>query len=436
MRLLVLLAEDVSPMSRIKKFEVAVTGGGFTFKTDPTQPDDLANLGRFLNEHKDTLKEFVASSSLPAPVATIPVAPSLATQYSSQFQSIVDKYEIRKKKELASKTVYQYVRTFHRFKEWAQGREGFNPLLMGQIDKKFISLFIEYMQANGYQNNTIDNNYLGPLSTLFDFAVSIGEYPDIVIPSRGHKLKGNKGAVKEDREPFTTEDLKAIFSPTHLLKTKHPDYYWLPILGLYTGARINELCQLTIIDIAKIDGIPSFIITDENGGSLKNEASRRCIPIHPEIIKLGFLDYVDDIKQYGPMVFPTLLPDTFGSYIKEPSRRFGEYLDKIGITEASKVFHSFRHTVNNLLKANGVIEEVRSDFVGHENEGINSTVYAKKHKVHFLMEKVIPHLHYEDLDLSPLAYTKGRFKAYIPRRIRDIEKTLRLRKEKEKELNG
>src|SRR5690606_26180677 len=102
----------------------------------------------------------------------------------------------------------------------------------------------------------------------------------------------------------------------------------------------------------------------------------------------GFLDYVEDIKKYGHRVFPNLIPDIFGSYGKEPSRRFAKYMDDIGITDPAKVFHSFRTTANSLLKERGVIKEERNDMIEHENEGVNEEHYSQKYSPKYLYENV------------------------------------------------
>jgi hypothetical protein len=51
-------------------------------------------------------------------------------------------------------------------------------------------------------------------------------------------------------------------------------------------------------DVTEIDGVPVLRITDEGDvdqdtpRSLKNEDSRRDVPIHPALVAEGFLDYV------------------------------------------------------------------------------------------------------------------------------------------------
>lgn len=417
---------QLSNMKPIKKFEVALAG--MTFKTDPNIPNDYENLGKFIIDNKEHLKELIAAQ----PQATIPmVAPAHhPSKFSATFQSIIEKYKHRKQKELAEKSLYQYVRIFTKFMEWAEERDGYKPFLMTHIDKQFLSMYVDFLQANGYINSTIENNYLKPLNTFFDFASSIGEFPDIDPPSKGHRLRTSteEKIKKVGREMFSIDELQLIFSEESYKhkEMQRPDLYWLPILAIFTGARMNELCKLAIFDIQPQGEFYTLSINEENG-SLKNKASKRTIPLHKTLIDLGFINYLEDVRKFGSMVFPNLLPDTFGSYIKEPSKKFGEYLDSIGLTDESLVFHSFRGTSNNILKKNKVANEPRREMLGHEHEDTNERDYTEKYTPQYLFEEVLPFL-IVDVDFSHLTYTPKKFNQYIIKRLEQIKNRKAIKK--------
>ena len=379
-------------------------------------------LGQFLKENTEQLKALIPNA---APVQS---APSHHTSFTAKFSDVVKKYEVRKKKELAEKTVYQYVRSMTKFQEWAESRDGYNPLLMSHIDKRFMSQYIDYMHANGYENNTIEDNHMKPLNTFFKFATSIGEFPDIPAPSKGHGLvidKQTKIKKKdEEREMFSNEDLQKIFNVENYAKIEHPCGFWLPLLDLYTGARMNELCTLATIDVKNHGDFYSINITPEIG-TLKTDASKRRIPLHNKLIEIGFLDYLDDVKKHGVMLFPNLQPDTFGSYIKEPSRRFGKYLDDIGIPERTKVFHSFRSTVTTLLvnrKVNGerADDNWRKYFLGHEIEDTQFNHYIKDLDPSVLQDKILKYLDYDKLEID-IKYRKGMFDKFLAKRMKELK---------------
>lgn len=82
---------------------------------------------------------------------------------------------------------------------------------------------------------------------------------------KGLKVKTNKKA-SDERSAFTESDLKTLFRHPYFQggERKHPHYYWLPVLGLYTGARLNELCQLHVCDVRRDDesGLWTMTITN------------------------------------------------------------------------------------------------------------------------------------------------------------------------------
>lgn len=103
------------------------------------------------------------------------------------------------------------------------------------------------------------------------------------------------------RRPWTASEVSAFFaSPVHasydlptVVDAAGPAAYWIPLLGLFTGARIGELCQLQVTDITTDSAGPVLRISDEaEGARVKTAAGARTVPIHSELCRLGFLDYV------------------------------------------------------------------------------------------------------------------------------------------------
>ncbi|HQT80816.1 MAG: hypothetical protein B7Z60_01880 [Ferrovum sp. 37-45-19] len=268
-------------------------------------------------------------------------------------------------------------------------------------------------------DRTIKHKYPAALGTLFELAQTYEAYPEGPIPTIGHKIFTKKDlATKEatnSYQPFSDEELSRIFNPEKFLTQERPADFWLPLLAIFTGGRIAELCQLAITDITNQNGTWAISINDEDYKRVKSNAARRIVPIHPQLMELGFLDYVDDAQVHGDMLFPYLTPDKFLNFSGTPSERFGKYLDTVGITNSKKVFHSFRSTANGLLKDADVAEESRCQFVGHEHGTINSTIYAKKHTLNFLLKNVATHLIYTTVEFDKLVYTKGRFSAELNR---------------------
>ena len=150
--------------------------------------------------------------------------------------------------------------------------------------------------------------------------------------------------------------------------------YWVPLLALYTGARCGELCQLTVADIAADSDIPTLRITDDGHGQrLKSAAAERLVPIHSELLRLGFLDYVR--AQPGPSIWPSLplRKDKPGGYF---SAYFTTLRQSLGLG-SQVVFHSFRHTVRSKMAEIGVPESTIDRLLGHLAGGsVGARVYT------------------------------------------------------------
>jgi integrase len=147
----------------------------------------------------------------------------------------------------------------------------------------------------------------------------------------------------------------------------------LPLIALFSGARLEELAQLRVGDLANVHGLGCYLnITDEGEGSqLKTKNARRRVPVHPELEALGFLAYWKSCRKEGrEFVFPDLKPDVAGKRSGNWSKWFGRYKRDIGIADKRKVFHSFRHGFIDACRAAGVQTEVRDVLVGHANDSV------------------------------------------------------------------
>ncbi|MFT6991702.1 MAG: integrase [Paraglaciecola sp.] len=149
------------------------------------------------------------------------------------------------------------------------------------------------------------NTMLGCYSELFKWAIKNGYASNNVFD--GMLLKDTRKA-RDLRSPFNPADLKRIFSDSVIRSPNKNWQNWLPDLGLYTGARLNELCQLQRKDIAKVDDYWCIYITNiGNNQILKSVSSKRVIPIHEKFIDLGIVDYVNSTgTASNSMIFPDL----------------------------------------------------------------------------------------------------------------------------------
>lgn len=168
---------------------------------------------------------------------------------------------------------------------------------------------------------------------------------------------------------------------------------WLPLLAIYTGARLSELAQLRTSDIEPENDGFSIVITDSGSEQkLKTVNAKRRIPIHSKLIDLGFILHVQCCKADGVGSLWPSLPvreAKAGGYF---SNWFGRYLKASGFADGLD-FHSFRHTVRTKLALNNTPETVMDILLGHSlggNTGKNRYSHVSQH-----VRPFIERLHYD-----------------------------------------
>ena len=255
------------------------------------------------------------------------------------------------------------------------------------------------------------------MTSLWNFLID--EYPEYVTQNvfKKKSVTITSKKAKDKRESFTDEDIQTIFHHKNFLPSifetnanqiiKYP-YYWIPILACLMGARLEEICQMRVTDVKKVNGIWVYRIREEGDyGSevtkVKNPYSERDIPLHPELIDtLNFLQYVNHIKKMKQERVFWELPKRGDVYSKNVGRFFNQkYLVKIGLKKKGKSFHSLRHSVEtNLTNAN--VNGRFIDFLqGHSQKGVGGSVYMKGIKPDVLLNDCIEKLIW-DVDWAKL----------------------------------
>ncbi len=172
---------------------------------------------------------------------------------------------------------------------------------VAKITKAHVVAFKDRLVDDGLQAATVQKR-LAAIKTLLNFAES-----NDLAPSNVARTVNVVGArvKKKARLPFRDEDLRRLFASPVFAAGDRPvggggeAAYWLPVLALFTGARQEELAQLAVADVRDEDGIHYLVITDEGDGKVKTASSRRSVPLHRDVLSLGFLDYVKARKKDG-----------------------------------------------------------------------------------------------------------------------------------------
>jgi integrase len=207
--------------------------------------------------------------------------------------------------------------------------------------------------------------YLATFREMLDLAVKKRLIP--VNPADGLRpLKRDDLSASEKRLPFTPAQLAAFFRSefyTACAKSGSVPYrhgkkggwrFWLPLLSLLTGLRPRELLQMHIDDVRRTtDGIAYLDVVaseyDEDDAatkSLKTALSRRRVPLHPILLKMGFLSFVEERRRKAdePRIFPGLKPNKYGDPAWYPLKRFIEVFlpREVPEKQSRQVFYSFR----------------------------------------------------------------------------------------------
>lgn len=168
------------------------------------------------------------------------------------------------------------------------------------------------------------------------------------------------------------EQPRFIRKPGNVLIRDHR--YWVPLVMLFSGARPGEIAQLSIEDIRQQHGHWIMHITDDGEGdkSVKNDNSRRILPIHKELLDLGFIEHHARISGAGhKRLFPEAQRNTRGQMIADFSRMFSRYLGSLGIKEGRGYSqYSFRHGVADALRRAGYLDHQFTFLMGHGDKSM------------------------------------------------------------------
>ncbi len=318
------------------------------------------------------------------------------SEHALTLDGIVDYWAVQTKARPTTKKAFQSV--FQEFKVENPG------LMADMVRKAHVVKFRDSLLEKGLAPKTIDKKL-----SFLKAAYAIALESDMVEsnPVAGVKPPKDKRTEKA-RVPFSLADLKLLFDSPVFALGEIPKggggmaAVWLPLLALFSGARLEELAQLKPSDLETVEGLGVYLnITDEGEGrELKTINARRRVPLHPELVRLGFLDYWEEVKKRRrEYVFPDLTPDVKGKRSGNWSKWFSRYRREIGIADRRKVFHSFRHGFIDACREASVPTEVRDVLVGHANGSVAAEYGEGKYPLAPLFDAVAK-VKYAGLDLS------------------------------------
>lgn len=332
------------------------------------------------------------------------------------------KKERTAKKEPTEITLGQLVSAF-----WKERSPTWKPRTLGDYETCRVHLLselgrdtpvdtVDYYVAKEYRDKLHGaglsvarvNFYIGFFKAVLNFEMKTTRILR-VNPCEALKLKDTRRR-DELRAAFDLEDLSSLFvKPREYAQDKHKKgtTFWIPLLGLYTGARLEELCQLYCDQVAQVDGYWCLKIEEGYPEQSVKTSEKRTVPLHPFLIdNLGFHKWVQRRGGKGDRLW-TELPRVANKYGHYFSKWFKVFKDRCGIdpTPNYKVFHSFRHTFETKLQYEEVDQRYINHLTGHSDKS-ESNRYGKRF-MERLHDRAILQLNWhEQLDLSHLKNSK------------------------------
>ena len=275
---------------------------------------------------------------------------------------------------------------------------------ISRVTPSHVRSFKDAHVEQGLAPATVDSR-LSVLRRLFDYA--IGNALIAVNPAKEIKVAKSKKDVRP-RKPWSPTELQTLLNGSVHGNGKRPKggvgeaSFWLPLLALYTGARLEDIAQLHLEDVCETsDGIVYIDINDNHGKQLKNDSTPRKTPLHKQLLAWGFMGYVEQLKEEKrTKLFPGV--ETYrGQVAKSWGQWFGNYKRKeLGIDpkDIRKDFHSFRHNFKDVARNSGIPKDVRDQLQGHHPGSVGEG-YGEGYELKVL-KKEIDKLAYAGVDTS------------------------------------
>jgi len=246
--------------------------------------------------------------------------------------------------------------------DWGKG-----DIAVEDISKKMVYQYIKHLEKT-YKKATVQAK-ISRLKVVWDFSETMEEVSG-VNPFTDHKYSSAEEHQTEKREPFTKEEVAKIRSHSW----EKPVYSFLVDLGIYSGCRISELCNLKKKHVVVDDGIIAINIE-----KCKTKAATRIVPL-PEAIGKRLLAHIEN-KEDDDFII--------GIGSKTARRTFSNFKVKHVTDNKFKGFHSLRHIYITVMERAGIEENVTAQIVGHERgKTMSYGYYSKGHELKKLKETV------------------------------------------------
>jgi integrase len=376
-------------------------------------------LARYDTRPTDPL--FAAAMDAPAPVATAP----LGTPAEAQGRTIADlikQYREARFGRFSAATKRAYEPVFRVMRELLGEDRQLATITHEDADRLFAS--IQAIPRNAQKRpelrglslrkqieegrrlglptlsaKTINDSYMAHLSALFGFAKDRGWIA--FNPASGRRAR-DQVAAADKREPFR-DRLPVLFgaAPWTPPDASVPVRYFGPLLALFHGLRLAEIVGLRVADIGTEQGQPMIYIQAGERG-LKGRGSRRDLPMHPELIRLGFAEYADARRKEAKpdaMLFAGEHPNARGQWGRQLGQWFVGRVKGLGLKGRMLTIHSLRHDYRDALREAGVDEPLADYLMGHARKGVGGVYGGERPYSVTRLAEAVAKVRYEGLKL-------------------------------------
>jgi len=336
--------------------------------------DEERAVARLLRHHAGKAEIAEEQAAIARSQAPAPDAKPTARKGKTPLTVVVDRWAAEMKPK---------ARTITRTRNIVERFEAVNGAIpVEEITKHHVIAFKDALL--GQDQSAANINVMIPmLGTVLIYAVDKLHLIDVNPAARIRVA--DKRKAKEKRRAFSEDELKRIFASPVYASDLRPAAgggeaaYWLPLLSLYTGARQTELGQLHPDDVVQETyrdaddqereaWVIRIVENADRGQFVKTEGSERRVPVHADLIALGFIKFVEAAKKAKRnRIFPDIEPNSVGELMGNWSKWFGRYRRKeCGLPGKDTPFHAFRHTFKHYMRLAAVPSEVHNELTGHE----------------------------------------------------------------------
>lgn len=220
---------------------------------------------------------------------------------------------------------------------------------------------------------TVSDIYLSTIRSLFAWAEDNERLPENVAAKvRQAKPRRQHSREKGFTEPEAIKILKVAttYEPnadangyvrerSHLVAAKR----WVPIICAFTGARVSEITQLRKEDVREIEGRLIIRIAPDSG--TVKAGDYRDVPLHAQIVNLGFSEFVKASKS-GPLFHGGTEPPKYAAKAVRISNQLGTWLQELSLVpEGLQPNHAWRHRLKTTCRELGISDRVVDAIQGH-----------------------------------------------------------------------